>query len=92
MSRASTEELALYMRIAAHMVPAGTVARNIKTNGEYIVRGHSLSATDLTPLVQYSHLYGQVIVFSRPAQEFQKKFTRADGQEWKTLPFPEVGK
>jgi hypothetical protein len=85
MNRETTQELMARMRIAEHLVPAGYAIRHVRTGGEYMVRGHSLRVGDLTPMVSYSPLTGPVIVFSRAAQDVQRKFVRVDGNEWKSI-------
>jgi len=87
MSRATQKELQTRMRLAAEHVPQGVIARNLKTGDQYMVRSHSLSASDVSLQVQYAPLYGPVIIFTRALHEFQKKFERVDGMAWKPIPF-----
>jgi len=85
MKRETPEELSLRMKAAQHLVPAGYAIRHVRTGGEYIVRGHSLRVGDLMPMANYSPLTGPVIVFSRAAEDVQKKFVRIDGKDWKSI-------
>jgi len=82
MTRLTTDQLVDRMRVAQTTVPEGFVIRHVRTGYDYMVRGHSLRVGDLELLVQYSPLFGPIVIFSRTLSEIQAKFVRHDGQRW----------
>jgi len=82
MTRLTTDQLTDRMKIAQTIVPQGFVIRHVRTGYDYMVRGHSLRVGDLELLVQYSPLFGPIVIFSRTLSEIQAKFVRHDGQRW----------
>jgi hypothetical protein len=87
MIRETSRQLMIRMMHAQDIVPPGRFIRHVRTGGEYIVKGHSLRVGDLAPMVEYSPLFGPVVVFSRNAHDIRRKFVLMDGDPWPDQPF-----
>jgi hypothetical protein len=70
------------MEILHSIVPYGMPIRHVRTGAVYLVRGQTLRAEDLEPMVTYRLRNTESVHFSRTLTEILAKFVRVDGNSW----------
>lgn len=80
--RETVDQLRIRMEILHSIVPYGMPIRHVRTGAVYLVRGQTLRAEDLEPMVTYRLRNTESVHFSRTLTEILAKFVRVDGNSW----------